>query len=140
MKRYLLDSNAVTAFLGRREPFAERVRQAKRRNRPVGTCEPVVAELLFGIELSRSRDRNLVRLTAGLRLLRCWPLDRRASETFGRLAADLKRRGRPMQTIDMLLAAVALSLGNAAVVTTDSDLNAVPGLKVENWEAGGQES
>jgi len=41
-----------------------------------------------------------------------------------------------MQVIDMMIAAIALSLGNCTVVTTDSDLSAVPGLSVENWEAG----
>jgi len=43
--------------------------------------------------------------------------------------------GRPMQTIDIMAAAIAISLGNCTVVTTDSDLLAVPGLSVENWEA-----
>ena len=39
-----------------------------------------------------------------------------------------------MQVIDLLLAAVAKSLGDCTVVTTDSDLLAIPGLAVENWE------
>jgi len=40
-----------------------------------------------------------------------------------------------MQPIDIMIAAVALTLGNCTVVTTDSDLSAVPGLAVENWAA-----
>lgn len=39
-----------------------------------------------------------------------------------------------MQVIDVMLAAIAFSLGNCTVVTTDSDLTAVPGLAVESWE------
>ena len=39
-----------------------------------------------------------------------------------------------MQVIDIMLAAIALSLGNCIVVSTDSDLLAIPGLSVENWE------
>jgi tRNA(fMet)-specific endonuclease VapC len=38
-----------------------------------------------------------------------------------------------MQQIDIMVAAVALSLGNCTVVTDDTDLIAVPGLSVENW-------
>lgn len=41
---------------------------------------------------------------------------------------------RPMQAIDIMLAAIAISLGNCTVVTADSDLLAIPGLSVENWE------
>jgi tRNA(fMet)-specific endonuclease VapC len=65
----------------------------------------------------------------------CWPFDRNAAEEYGRLAADLKRMGRPMQQIDIQIAAIALSLGRCIVVSTDSDLTAVPGLTVENWAA-----
>ena len=39
-----------------------------------------------------------------------------------------------MQVVDMMLAAIAISLGDCIVVTSDSDLLAVPGLTVENWE------
>ena len=35
--------------------------------------------------------------------------------------------------LDTGIAAVALTLGNCAVVSKDSDLAAVPGLSVENW-------
>ncbi len=32
------------------------------------------------------------------------------------------------------MAAIAISLGDCSVLTVDSDLSAVPGLAVENWE------
>jgi tRNA(fMet)-specific endonuclease VapC len=40
-----------------------------------------------------------------------------------------------MQQIDIQIAAIALTLGNCTVVTTDTDLAAVPGLHTENWAA-----
>jgi tRNA(fMet)-specific endonuclease VapC len=45
----------------------------------------------------------------------------------------MKRAGRPIGQIDMLIAAIALSLGNTTVVSADGDLPIVPGLTVENW-------
>jgi tRNA(fMet)-specific endonuclease VapC len=68
--------------------------------------------------------------------LRVWPLEEKAAETYGRLYAELRRKGRPMQVTDLQIAAIALCLGNCTVVSKDSDLSAVPGLKVENWAAG----
>jgi tRNA(fMet)-specific endonuclease VapC len=62
-----------------------------------------------------------------------WPYTRIAGEEFGRLRALLRRIGRPMQIIDIQLAAIPLTLGNTIVVSADSDLLAVPGLTVENW-------
>jgi tRNA(fMet)-specific endonuclease VapC len=60
-----------------------------------------------------------------------------AAAEFGRLFAELRRVGRPMQQIDIQIAAIALSLGNCVVVSADSDLAAVPGLTVENWATDG---
>ena len=45
----------------------------------------------------------------------------------------MKKIGRPIGQNDVMIAAVALSLGNATIVTMDGDLAAVPGLIVENW-------
>jgi len=133
MTRFLLDSNAVTDLLSRRSPLVERVEEARQQGSQIGTCEPVVAELLFGLELSSKPQENIAHLMRGLARLRVWPFDRPASKEYGRIAADLRRRGRPMQVIDMMLAAVAFAQQNCVVVTTDSDLSAVAGLAVVNW-------
>jgi tRNA(fMet)-specific endonuclease VapC len=93
----------------------------------------VIAELFYGLELSSTRAENTVRLERGLSQIRSWPFDRQAAREYGRLAAELKRRGRKMQVVDMMIAAIALTLPDCTVVTTDSDLSAVPGLAVENW-------
>ncbi len=38
-----------------------------------------------------------------------------------------------MQQIDIIVAAIAFALGDCTVVSKDTDLAAIPGLKVENW-------
>ena len=135
MKRFLLDSNAVNAFINRHEPFSRCVREARERAHKIGTCEPVIAELYYGLEFSATRAPNLVRLERALSEIRCWPFDRQAARQYGLVAAELRRRGRIIQVIDMMVAAVALSLTNCTVVTTDSDLSEVSGLAVVNWAA-----
>ena len=47
----------------------------------------------------------------------CWPLDRAASHAFGKIAAELRRIGRPMKTIDIKLAAIAMSLGDCTEIS-----------------------
>jgi tRNA(fMet)-specific endonuclease VapC len=133
MKRYLLDTGIMGDFVNRRHGVPEKVRDAQQRGSRIGTCMPVAAELFYGVELSSTRDENLPRMHRALARIICWPFDRAAAEEYGRLAATLRRAGRPMQTMDIMIAAVALSLGNCAVVSSDSDLAAIPGLEVENW-------
>lgn len=135
MRRYLLDTNAVSDLINHRRSVAARARQARRDGGRIGTRPPVLGEFFHGLELSATRDENIRLARYGLRQVTLWPFTREAAEEFGRLRAELDRLGRPMQIVDLQLAAIALSLGNCTVVTTDSDLSAVPGLAVENWAA-----
>ena len=133
MTRYLLDSGILGDFIGRRTDVLERARVETARGNRVGTATPVLGELVSGLERSATRDRNMQRLHVALPDLALWPYDEAVAFEFGRLEAELLRVGRPMQTIDIQLTAIARVLGNCVVVTVDGDLSAVPGLKVENW-------
>jgi len=134
VKRFLLDSNAVNDLMRRQDNVLGNYTDARRGGFRVGTCEPIVAEILAGLEMSSTRDANLDQFRRTLNEITCWPLDRAASHAYGKIAAELRRIGRPMQTIDIMLAAIAMSLDNCTVVTCDSDLFAVPGLSVVNWQ------
>jgi tRNA(fMet)-specific endonuclease VapC len=75
-------------------------------------------------------------LRRSLSRLVVWPYTNDAVAQFGRVIAELRRMGRPMRQIDIMVAAVAFSLGNCTVISRDTDLKAVPGSTVENWAAG----
>jgi tRNA(fMet)-specific endonuclease VapC len=68
------------------------------------------------------------RLRLALSRLVVWPYTNEAAEQFGRVFAELRRIGRPMQQIDIMVAAIAFAIGNCTVVSTDTDLAAIPGL------------
>jgi tRNA(fMet)-specific endonuclease VapC len=133
MRRYLFDTGIAQDFVNRRHGVTERADSARHEGGRVGICTPVLGELWSGVEGSLSRDRNLQRLRLALSRLVVWPYTNEAAEQFGRVFAELRRIGRPMQQVDIMVAAIAPSLGSCTVVSKDSDLEAVPGLAVENW-------
>jgi tRNA(fMet)-specific endonuclease VapC len=57
-----------------------------------------------------------------------------AAESYARLRDTLKRKGIVLSTVDLLIAAHALSLG-LTLVTHDSAFSFVDGLKTEDWTA-----
>jgi tRNA(fMet)-specific endonuclease VapC len=133
MRRYLLDTGIAQGFMNRRQEIIERIDSERHAGNRIGICTPVLGELWSGVEGSASRDRNLQRLRHALSRLIVWPYTNQAAEQFGRIFAELRGMGRPMQQIDIMIAAIARSLGNCSIVTTDSDLSSVPGVAVENW-------
>jgi tRNA(fMet)-specific endonuclease VapC len=136
MTRFLLDTGSAGDYIHRRRCVYERARAAVASGHRVGIGLPVLAELWFGVENSSTRERNAERLRRVLPDLIVWPLTEQAAEAFGRIAAELKRIGHSIGKIDLLIAAIALSLGNTTVVSADRDLAAVPGLRVEDWNLG----
>lgn len=133
MRKYLLDSAPAQAFMHGLSPVRERSNNLSQTGAKIGICIPVFAELMGGIELSQTRERNRTILMQAVRKLYIWPFDRGAAEEYGRIYAFLRRSGRPMPTMDIQIAAIALTLGDCTLVTKDSDFSAIPGLKIEDW-------
>ena len=134
MSRFLLDTGPAQKFVSK-DPVVTRIAKERRmRGDVIGICIPVLGELWSGVEGSNSRDLNAQRLLNQLSRLVLWPYDKPAAAEFGRIFTLLKKMGRPMQQVDIQIAAIAMTLGSCTVVTTDSDLSAVPGLSVESWQ------
>lgn len=133
MTRFLLDTGSAGGYIHRRRGVYERSRAAIKAGHRIGMGLPVLAELWFGVENSSSRERNADKLRRVLPELIIWPLTEAATEDYGRIAAELKRIGRPIGKMDILIAAIALSLGKTTAVSADTDLTVVPGLTVEDW-------
>src|SRR5438105_11174578 len=119
MTRFLLDTGAAADYIHRRRNVYDRARNVVVAGHRIGIGVPVLAELWFGVENSSSRARNAEKLRRVLPELIVWPLTEAAAEAYGRIAAELKRIGRRIGKIDMLIAAIALSLGNTTVISAD---------------------
>ena len=62
------------------------------------------------------------------------PFDDAAAEAYGRLRAELARRGMPIGPNDLMIAAIALAYGFTLVTHNTSEFSRVPGLRLEDWE------
>jgi tRNA(fMet)-specific endonuclease VapC len=96
---------------------------------------PIVAEILGGTLASSTWETNLTLVEQKLRTIRIWPLDFPAAGEYAGLNAELKRTGGQVPTIDLMIATIAMVVLNGTVVTTDSELSRVPGLRFEDWNS-----
>jgi len=103
------------------------------RQAPIYLSPVNLAEIRFGIELMTD-PKQKQRANVMLRRLRRKPLLRitaEAAETFGILAASLKRRGRgaDFRVQDLWLAAQAVHRGFTLLTSNPKDFQDVPDLK-----------
>jgi len=71
--------------------------------------------------------------TAAVKTIKIWPFDEPAAFRYGELFCQLRKAGRPMQTVDIMVASIAFCLGDCHVITTDSDLLEIENLNVQIW-------
>ena len=130
--KYMLDTNIV-AFAKNNRP--EVVLERMRRFDPGDLCVSVVtlAELEYGVFNSSNPERNQLALTLFLANIDAIPFDDDAAVEYGRIRADLRRKGTPIGANDLMIAAHAKSLGMTLVTNNTREFSRVEGLMLEDW-------
>jgi tRNA(fMet)-specific endonuclease VapC len=72
----------------------------------------------------------LVQFLAPIEIL---PYGDEAARHYGHLRTYLEKQGTPIGSLDMLIAAHALSTGCVLITNNMEEFNRVPNLKIENW-------
>ena len=132
---YLLDTNHWS-YLQRREAMV--VSHIQNLPDEATLYMPVVAQakLLAGVELAVSEPRKQELRTLYTQIVTMaadiLPITSEVAEQFAHIFANLRRKGRPIDTNDIWIAAIARA-HNLVVVTNDEHFQYVEGLQVENW-------
>jgi len=123
--RVLLDTDAYSA-LKRAHPA---VVDIVRRSEDVLLSTVVAGELLYGFRCGNRFERNRDELEqfAASPFVTVVPVTMATSGRFSRIAAALKRRGKPIPTNDMWIAAQAMETG-AELLSFDRHYEWVDGL------------
>jgi tRNA(fMet)-specific endonuclease VapC len=130
---FMLDTNTVSYILKGKSPAA-RARLAALGPDEVA-CISIVME--FELEFGLAKNPNATTLRDALRWflarIQVLPLGSAEARTYGQLRAQQEAVGRPLESMDMLIAAHAIAVG-AVLVTADSVFDSVAGLAgKENW-------
>jgi tRNA(fMet)-specific endonuclease VapC len=91
------------------------------------------AELMHGVEKSQSVDKNRLAISLFLSPITILNFDGKAAEEYGRIRADLERKGTPIGPLDMLIAGHAKSKGLILVTNNTREFERMDGLAVEDW-------
>jgi tRNA(fMet)-specific endonuclease VapC len=89
----------------------------------------VLGELLFGFRAGKRYNKNMAELelfldNEAVELVR---IGKTTSDRYSRIAAQLKRRGTPIPTNDIWIAAQTMESG-AELITADRHFDKIPGL------------
>ena len=129
---YMLDTN-ICIYAIKHKP--EKVFLKLQETDPEDVCISSItyAELVHGVEKSASVERNRVALLLLLSNIEIKDFDVKAADEYGKIRADLEKKGTPLGPLDMMIAGHAKSLGLAVVTNNVKEFSRVNGIEVVNW-------
>ena len=130
---FLLDTNPCIGYLNGRSDILRRRIDAV-RDEPILVSSIVKGELFFGAIKSRDPATTLALQREFLCRFGSLPFDDQAAEAYGRIRADLERRGATIGANDLMIAATALANHATLVTHNTAEFSRVPDLAVEDWE------
>ncbi len=130
----MLDTNAVTALIKDRA----RTLSAILTERPVCISVITEAELRFGLA-KRAINADLRRIVENyLSAVDILPWTSASAERYGLLRAELEALGKPLASMDLLIATNAMA-SDCTLVSADRAFGQVPGLRVIDWSTSALE-
>ena len=129
---YLLDTNIVSAFVNQNQKIRDKLLEVYTREQDIYiSCisfYEVKRGLLYVNATRKLSQFNEFCQEVTILFLGNLEIIEKAIE----IHIDLRRKGRPIQDADILIAATAI-INNLTLVSNDSDLSRVEGINLENW-------
>lgn len=128
---YLLDTNICIYIIKQKPPqVIKKFRQFDVKDLKISTIS--VCELAFGVEKSGS-IKNKLALEKFLSPFEVLPFENECIWHYAKLRYELQSKGKPIGSLDMLIASHALSLDLTLVTNNTDEFERIPNLKLENW-------
>lgn len=125
---YLIDSNIVIEIFDGNKKFADKLYKQDEILMPV----IVMGELYTGINRVTNKAKHLKKLTDLLTLCTVINIDTNTAKIYGELIAALYKKGKPIPTNDVWIAALAIQ-HTITIATKDNHFKEIDGLLFEMW-------
>ena len=130
--KFLLDTNTCI-YIIKRKPSEVIKRFERTEISQIGISSITLSELLYGVSKSSKPEKNLVALAQFIAPLVIMPYGDEAAQYYGDLRAYLEKQGTPIGSLDLLIAAHALSIACTLVTNNEKEFIRIKNLKIENW-------
>jgi Predicted nucleic acid-binding protein, contains PIN domain len=129
---YMLDTN-ICIYLIKRKPVSVLKKMQEHMQEGLYISSITLAELEHGVFASAAIEKNNIALNQFLSIIEILNFNDEAAFEYGKIVADLKRKGTPIGSMDSLIAAHAIATGKILVTNNVKEFERVVNLKVENW-------
>jgi len=130
--RYMLDTNICIYIINKRPAHVFDVfKQYELGELCISSV--TTSELYYGVEKSKNKFRNIHALNKFLMPFSIITYDNDDSIKYGKVRSKLEKKGQVIGSMDLMIAAQALSKEFILVTNNEKEFLRVNNLKVKNW-------
>ncbi len=130
--KLLLDTN-ICIYIIKQQPAEVLKRFLEFQVGDIGLSSITLSELRYGVAKSAHREKNAKALDEFIIPLEVVPFDEQAAHAYGAIRAVLEKAGTPIGSMDMLIAAHAVSLGIPLVTNNTREFARISDLSILDW-------
>lgn len=130
--KLLLDTN-ICIYIIKQQPAAVLKHFLEYQIGDIGISSITLSELRFGVAKSTHKEKNTKALDEFIIPLEVVPYDEAAAHAYGDIRAALEKAGTPIGSMDMLIAAHAVSLGIPLITNNTREFLRVPSVTLIDW-------
>jgi len=130
--KLMLDTN-ICIYIIKQQPANVLKRFLEYQPGDIGISSITLSELSYGVAKSQHVEKNAKALDEFIVPLEVVPYDEAAAYVYGTIRTHLEKVGTPIGSMDMLIAAHAVSSGASLVTNNTREFMRVPGLTIVDW-------
>ncbi len=130
--KFMLDTN-ICIYIIKQKPAKVLKRFTQHSPGDILLSSVTLAELRYGAGKSLNVQQNHDALDGFIVPLEIASFDEKAADKYGKVRAQLEKKGQAIGSMDMLIGAHALGLGVTLVTNNTKEFKRIRGLNVENW-------
>ena len=130
--KVLLDTN-ICIYIIKQQPAAVLKHFMEFQVGDIGISSITLSELQYGVAKSSHHEKNAQALYDFITPLEIVSFDEQAAQVYGNIRADLEKTGTPNGSMDMLIAAHAVSLDVPLVTNNTREFARISCLAILDW-------
>ncbi len=130
--KYMLDTN-ICIYIIKKSPENVLKKFKSFEIGDISISSITLAELMYGVHKSLHQHKNKTALEEFISPLEIMSFDDNAAAHYGEIRACLEKKGTPIGSLDMMIAAHAQCLNLMLVTNNKKEFSRVPHLKIEDW-------
>lgn len=132
MKPALIDTDILSIFLKGNTRVKEKIKNYLRAYNHINFSIITYYEIISGLK-HKDANKQMNSFLEFASLNNILPLTIQSSENSAVIYADLRKKGTPVDDIDLLIAGIAIENNMIVVTNNTSHFERIEGLDVENW-------